>query len=647
MVVTVLLITVLVATVTYRAADVVVDAIPTPDAFAEEVPDLEAATTRPISQPSVILAADGSVIGRFKPEELYVPLDPDELPANVVIAAIAAEDSSFWEHHGVDFRGIARAFVKNVREGEIEEGGSTITQQLAKNLFTSGEKTLDRKTKEIAVALQLEREYDKDEILAAYLNTAFFGEGAIGAAAASRTYFGKPVHELSLSESALLVSVIPAPSAYNPRANPEIAEARRQLVLNRVEDAGLASQEEVEAARAQRPVVHPRRPIIEDHPYFIDYVRRWLFEVKKVQPDDLYTRGWTIETTLEPGIQAVARASMNQHLPHGSNPWAASATVDRITGEVRALVGGRNWEHVQVNLALGRLGGGTGRQPGSSFKPFVLAQAYEAGASPHDVVAAPRVLPILKGHEIHNYTQRGYEPMTLARATERSINTSFVGVAQFIGLENVVELAHRLGIRNIPKHGVSPTVAIGTYETSPLRMASAYAAFANEGIYVEPRPVRRIIDRDGTIVADFSHPDSWLALQPENARLVTQTLRGVIQNGTGRAADIGRPAAGKTGTSDDYSNAWFVGYTPQLSTAVWVGYPQGNIPMRHINGVRAVSGGTFPARIWADIMAVAHQDRPVQDFPPAPHRPAYQPPPPPPSPETQPPAAQPRPAPNG
>jgi penicillin-binding protein 1A len=636
----VLLVAILVATVTYRATDVVVGAIPTPDAFSEAVPDLGEATTRSISQPSVILAADGSVIGRFKPEELYVPLDAEDLPPNVVTAAVAAEDASFWEHRGVDFQGIVRAFVKNIREGEIKEGGSTITQQLVKNLFTSGDKTLDRKTKEIALAIQLEREYEKEEILAAYLNTAFFGEGAIGAAAASRTYFRKPVHDLSLSEAAMLVSVIPAPSAYNPRANPEVAEARRQLVLDRVEDAGLAPPEAIEVAREQVPVVHPRRAIIEDHPYFIDYVRRWLLDVKKVHPDDLYTRGWTIETTLEPGIQAVSRASMNQHLPHGSNPWAASATVDRITGEVRALVGGRNWEHVQVNLALGRLGGGTGRQPGSSFKPFVLAQAYEAGASPHDIVDAPEVLPIAKGHEIHNYTQRGYDPMTLARATERSINTSFVGVAQFIGLENVVELAHRLGIRNIPKRGVSPTVAIGTYEVSPLRMASAYAAFGNDGIYVEPRPVRRILDRDGAIVADFSHPDSWRALQAENARLVTQTLRGVIQNGTGRAADIGRPTAGKTGTSDDYSNAWFVGYTPQLSTAVWVGYPQGNIPMRNINGVRAVSGGTFPARIWADIMAIAHQDRPVLDFPPAPFRPPAQPPPPqPPPPGLQPPAA--------
>ena len=631
----------LLASLTYRAGEAVVEATPTPDLGLGEVPDLDSATERSLSQPSRILAADGSIIGRFKPEELYVQLDADDLPANVVKAAIAAEDKSFWEHHGVDFQGLARAFVKNVREGKIEEGGSTITQQLVKNLFTSGEKTLDRKTKEIGLAIQIERDYEKNEILAAYLNTAFFGEGAIGAEAASRTYFGKSAKDLSLSEAAMLVSIIPAPSAYNPRRNPEVAEARRQLVLDRVADAGMAPPEEVAAAREQVPVVYPRRPIIEDYPYFIDYVRRWLLDVKNVNPDDLYTRGWTIETTLEPGIQEVTRASMNQHLPHGSNPWSASATVDRITGEVRALVGGRNWQDVQVNLALGRLGGGTGRQPGSSFKAFVLAQAYEAGASPLDIVEAPKVLPIAKGHEIHNYTQRGYAPMTLARATEQSINTTFVGVAQFIGLENVVALADRLGIRNIPMRGVSPTVAIGTYEVSPLRMASAYAAFGNEGIYVEPRPVRRIIAPDGSVVADFTHPVSWRALQVENARLVTQTLRGVIQNGTGRAADIGRPAAGKTGTSDDYSNAWFVGYTPQLSTAVWVGYPQGNIPMRNINGVRAVSGGTFPARIWADIMAVAHQDRPVLDFPPAPVRPPNVPPPPPPppgSPQPPPPA---------
>ena len=641
---TIALAALLVASVVATGASVASRAVPGAGQLLGEVPDLESAISREPSRPSLVLAADGSVIGRFRPEELYTPITADQLPANVVTALVAAEDQSFWEHAGVDVRGLTRALVENVKQGEIEQGGSTITQQLVKNLFTDGDRTIGRKIDEVKAALQVERHYTKREILAAYLNTAFFGEGAHGVEAASRTYFRESAKDLTLSQAALLVSVIPAPTAFNPRAQPEVAEARRLMVLDRIAEAGLEDQRSIEAAKTEIPVVHERRASIERYPYFLDYVRRWLVGVAGIDVEDLYSAGWTVETTVSPKMQNAAVAAARKHLPAPSDPWVAVVTVDRVTGEVRALVGGSNWQRSQVNLALGELGAGTGRQPGSAFKPFVLALAYESGASPQDVVGAPETVEVGDGHVVHNYSLRGYGEMTLAEATHRSINTTFVEQGLALGLERVAAFARRLGLSSIPQRGVGPTLSIGTYEVSPLRMASAYAAFANDGTYVEPRPVLRILDARGEVVREFGI-EHRAVMAPETARLVTSTLRGVIDQGTGRAAAIGRPAAGKTGTTDDYSNAWFVGYTPELSTAVWVGRPEGNVPMRNVRGVSGVTGGSFPARIWRDVMVGALDGVPPADFPPPPARPPRVPPPPEVPPEAVPAKPKPKPKP--
>ena len=489
-----LLVAVIVTVAAIFAAGVVAAARAAPrpevslDVVLGEVPDLASTVRTGLSQPSTVVAADGTVIARFRPEELFVPLSADDLPPLLSAVVVATEDADFWTHHGFDATAVARAAARNVQHGAIKEGGSTITQQVVKNLVTGSDRTLERKFDELKAAVQLERQAEKKEILAAYLNTVFFGEGAIGADAAARTYFRKPAHELTLSEAALLAGVIPAPTLYNPRDNPEIAEQRRLLALDRVEAAGVATHEEVELARANPPVVHPRRSSIERYPYFVDYVRRWLLERHGMAQDLLYGGGLRIETTLQPDIQDAALASVNLWLPEPHHPEAAAVVVDPANGDVKALIGGRSWEQQQVNLALGRLGGGSGRQPGSSFKPFVLARAYEDGASSLDTIDAPAELHLPKGHIVHNYTRRGYGTVTLAQATQMSVNTSFVALANFLDIGRVAEMARSMGIESLPQQGIGSSLAIGAYEASPLEMATAYGAFANGGQRIDARP---------------------------------------------------------------------------------------------------------------------------------------------------------------
>jgi penicillin-binding protein 1A len=579
------------------------------------VPDL-AAASRQFSQPSVVLAGDGAVLGRFVPEELHDPLAPDEIPETVAAAVVAAEDERFWLHPGVDVVALGRALLRNLRAGGVVQGGSTISQQLVKNVFTEGDRTLDRKLEELRIALQLERHHDKREILAAYLNTTYFGDGAIGIEAAARSFLRKPATELSLGEAALLAGLIPSPTDYNPRRNPGLAEDRRQSVLDRVAEAGTVAAEEIEAARAEVPAVHPRLPSVESHPYFLDYVRRWLIEVAGVSLAELRSGGLTIETTLDPALQAHALETVRAHLPHPADPAAAVAVVDPHSGEVRALVGGRDWQGEQVNLALGRLGGGTGRQPGSAFKAVVLALAYESGASPYDWLPAPAEYELEGGHIVHNYSRRGYGSMSIADATRWSINTAFTDLAISLGLDRVADLARRLGLSQIPPgSAVGPSLAIGAYEVSPLNMAAAYGAFAADGRPPFVHPVRRVLGPDGSVLHDWTAPEpAEPVIHPATARQVTSTLQGVIRSGTGTAAAFGRPAAGKTGTSSNYADAWFVGYTPQLAAAVWVGFADGIRPMHGIAGFSDVTGGSIPARIWRDVMRAAHAGLPVAGF---------------------------------
>jgi penicillin-binding protein 1A len=584
--------------------------MPLPASLPQEKPQAD-------SQVSTVYAVDGTPIGEFREAATRKVIPADQIPQVMKIAVIASEDHQFYEHSGVDWRGIARAFWADVRHRSLKQGGSTITQQLTKNLYTDGQRTIVRKAKEALIAAQVERVLSKDEILAKYLNTVYMGDSVFGVEAAAQSYFKKEAKELTLSEAALLAGVLPAPSLYSPRSNAGPAERRRNEVLDRIEKYGLASPEEVAKARADKPKIYPPPGVVGKYPYFLDYVRIYLLEVKKYSPDLVFRGGLRIETSLDPHLQEHAEKLLKKTLPAEKDPEAALVAIEPQTGFVRTLVGGTNWEETKVNLALGRLGGGSGRQAGSAFKPFVLARAFEAGVSPTKTYGAPScITPRGFQKPVCNYEGGSFGSANLSRAMAASINTVFVQLIVDVGIKQTAEVAKRLGITSIdldkPVYG---GIAIGTQEVSPLDMSSAFGVFAARGLKAEPTPVLKIIQRDGTVLEDNTTEDrTTRVLEEPVADNMNKILTGVIEGGTGGAARIGRPAAGKTGTSEEYQNAWFVGYTPILSTAVWMGYKEGNIPLRGIRGVGSVAGGTWPARLWHDYMIEAMKGVPATEF---------------------------------
>lgn len=601
--------------------------LPEPSVDVASIDDLDAAVNRKASQPSVVVDANGTVIGRFNPEELYLPFEPGEVPENIERALLAAEDENFYEHEGFDPSAIVRAAARNAASGGIEQGGSTITQQLAKNLFTGDDDSLERKLEELQVAIDLEDRFSKDEILAAYANSVFLGNGAYGFKAAARTYFDKAPGDVTLGEAALLAGVLPAPTARDPRRYPDKALEARSEVLDRLEESGMATPEEVAKARQNPPEVLDKKPRIEAFPYYLDYVRRYLLDEKGMDPGVLYGGGLRIETALDIEIQYAGRVAVNDHLPEVGGPEAAFAVVDVHTGLVKALIGGRNFEQAQVNLALGALGGGSGRQAGSSFKPFVLAAAFEQGRVPTDRIAAPRTYTprtVPDAEPVHNYTSTGFGIVTLAEATVKSINTAFVSLTEEVGSKATRDAATLLGVRGLP-WWVGPSVGIGAYEVAPLDMARAYAGFATEGRRVDVGPVTRILGPDGSVVADMTptrHDQRERVINHQTARQITQILEENMQRGTATRAQIGRPAAAKTGTTNAFTDAWLVGYTPDLAAAVWVGHSEGKVSMYDVAGYRRVFGGSIPAEIWQDVMSVAHRGIAPSGFnPPAPPEP--------------------------
>ena len=564
---------------------------------------------QPERQASTVFALDGTPIGQFKGVETQVEVSAEDIPDTIRRAVIAAEDHRFFRHRGVDWQAIGRALHADIKAGKMVQGASTITQQLIRNLYTGSERTIARKAREALLAIQAERVYSKEDILARYLNTVYLGESTFGVEAASQSYFRKPAKEITLSEAALLAGVIPAPSVYSPRANPELAEQRRNLVLDMLAGYRMATPEEIAKARAEVPVIHPPPKVETQYPWFMDYLRVYLLNVKGYTAQQVYGGSLRIETTFDPRVQDAAQRAVAR-LNKPKDPEAALVAIEPQTGFVRAVVGGRNWDASQVNLALGRLGGGSGRQAGSSFKPYVLAKAFESGMRP-DKRYAGSACARPKGFDkpVCNYGHSGYGSVDLRTAMHKSINTVFAKLIADVGVKPTAELALRLGIKgidlNAKQYGV---LALGTQETSALEQASAFGVFANHGVRVEPTPVLRILDAKGETVEDNRKPDGKRVLSEAVADNVTSVLQGVVEKGTGTRAKIGRPAAGKTGTSENWENAWFVGYTPTLSTAVWMGHPSANKTMANVHGIPHVVGGSLPAMIWHDFMIEAVKD---------------------------------------
>ena len=607
-------------------------------------------------------------IAVFREFEQNIPVDRADIPELLKAAVVVAEDKGFYRHGGVDLRGSLRALLADVREQAVVQGGSTITQQYVRSAYVTRERTLTRKLREAILAQQLDRQVDKDEILFRYLSSIYLGEGAYGVGAASETYFRKPVSQLGVSEVAMLAGLIPSPSRYEPRGSPELAEAKRKLVLGKMLEQRVIDRAQFDEAIA-RPVwlaaqgsppgpatvVYPPQQPVTEFPYFVDYVRRYL--IARYGPAKVFRGGLDITVTLDPAMQAQAEATVAAQLKGTQPPLEMSlVSVEPPTGYVKALVGGRDFAASQVNLALGGCpprpeevrtkvevdatcwdtpsveGGGTGRQPGSAFKPFVLTTALSEGVLPNKVYRAPTAFQIpgcrpgpgAAGRcTIGNAEGGGGGSANLRQATVASINTVYAQLVRDVGCKDTAEMAKKLGVTAAwysPQfHTCSGTYALGVVDVSPLDMASAYGVLGARGRRADPTPVLLATELGPTgerrVLEDNTQPKTKQVVPEIVADTVTDILRGVVTGGTGKAADIGRPAAGKTGTGQNYTNAWFAGYTPTLSTAVWMGYSNNQTtPLTGVRGVARVFGGTIPARTWHDFMAAALKDVPVTDF---------------------------------
>lgn len=577
---------------------------------------------------SVVLFADGSVLTRLHGAERRDPVTWEETPTALRRAVVAVEDRRFWDHAGVDARALARALARDVAAGEVREGGSTITQQYVRAAILGPElgrqRTLERKLREAVLAVQLEQRYSKRQILLRYLNAMYFGNGAYGVGAAARQYFGRPVAELGLAESALLAGIIRSPAAYDPYRHPQAARARRDEVLTAMGALGWASPREVALARAAPLGVRPRSDPPTPARHFVAAVRRFLLanpalgSTRDQRRRLLLEGGLRIHTTLDPGWQAAAEEALARVLSEPGDPAGALVALDPRDGSVKAYVGGDPEPSPGAPGAFD-LAGTARRQAGSTFKPFVLLAALQEGIPLTRTYDAPGELRIpLPGQPpwaVRNYDGQGGGRLDLTEATVRSVNTVYAQLVLEVGAAAVTRVAGRMGVRS-PLLAV-PSVALGSSGVTVLDLASAYGTLAADGLHAPPRFVTRVTTRDGTVLWDAA-PQRRRVLPPDLTRTVTGVLRQVTERGTGTNARIGRPIAGKTGTGEEWGDAWFAGYTPDLVAAVWVGFPDAVRSMRPPATRITVTGGSWPARIWQLFAGAALADSPALGFPEAP-----------------------------
>jgi penicillin-binding protein 1A len=569
------------------------------------------------SIPSKVYSINGEEVARFY-EERRELISLSEIPDHLINAVISIEDHLFFRHRGVNLKGVLRALWRNIMAGRIEEGGSSITQQLAKLLFLTPEKTYSRKVKEALLAIKIERRYTKEEILERYLNKVYFGHGTYGVEAASQFYFGKSAKDLDLAESALLAGLIKAPHRYSPIANPERAKTRQKIILRRMVRLGYISPSQADEAaerflRMLDEEKIKRRPIQNRAPYFVEYIRQICEER---YGDALYKRGLMIYTTLDLKMQEAAQEALIRGLERMNRLCrnkeqkveGAIVAVDPKTGYIKAMVGGSGFTTKnQLNRVIHAK-----RQPGSAFKPFLYAAAIDNGFTASDTLRDEPVTYDDWGREWSpkNYDGKFRGIVTLRKALEDSINVASIRLMEKVTPERVVEYAHRMGIRS----HLYPTLslAIGTSEVTPLEICMAFGVFANQGIRVEPIAIRYVKDFDG-VVLEENIPIEEEVLSKQTAYVITNMLEGVVKRGTGRWAigkRLGRPVAGKTGTTNDFVDAWFVGFVPDLVAAVWVGYDKGQVSL----GDR-MAGGVVAAPIWRDFMEKALLDIPPKEFP--------------------------------
>ena len=581
-------------------------------AVEQDIPSLEDQRAVSLAQTTQIYAADGTLLAYLHGVENRTVISGKAIPDNLKYAVVAVEDERFYQHSGVDLEGFGRALVVNLKAQGVSEGFSSITMQLVGNMYLDRtDISLDRKFNEMALAWQFERKYSKDEILEMYLNTIYFGSNAYGVEAAAKTYFDKEPMELTIAEAALLAGLPQAPTAYSPRRNPERALARRDRIILKMYEQGFITQEEARQAWDEPLDLAPASPYTKvQEPYVVAYVRKQLIDM--YGEDKVFKGGLRVETSINPAYQKLAEQAISSTLDREDDPSAALVSVETETGYIRAMVGSTDYDDSKFNLAAqGR------RQPGSAFKTFVLAAAIEAGVDPYETYYESQPLTIeLPGQpkpwNVKTYGGNYYGTTSIDVATLRSDNTVYAQMILDLGPELVVDIAKRMGITS--QLDPYPAIALGglTYGVSPLEMASAYATLANAGEHISPTIILKIKDAEGNVLWE-ANPKRTQAISAGVAYEVTRILQRNIWSGTGTRADIERPAAGKTGTAQEYYDAWFCGYTPHLSTAVWMGHPEAQIEMNDVHGIR-VTGGSFPAEMWHKFMFDADRDYPEEEF---------------------------------
>ncbi|MCW6035236.1 penicillin-binding protein 1A [Spirulina subsalsa FACHB-351] len=551
-----------------------------------------------------VKASDGTVLQEIGPVT-HEKLKISEIPNLVVQAFIASEDRRFLEHDGVDPQGILRASLANLRAGRVVEGGSTITQQLSRIVFLSQDRDMTRKLKEMRIAQKVEDEFNKEQILERYLNLVYLGSGAYGVADAAWVYFGKTVKELTLEEVATLAGITPAPSRYSPIQNPEVATRQRNRVLERMRDTGFISAGQAAIAISSPLNLNPQEPkrLYRKVPYFTDYIQEELRTI--LTPEQMVKGGLVVETTINMEWQQAAEDAVAKAVARYGDAQrfsqASLVAVDPKTGAIRAMVGGKDYFNKDENGEFNRVTQAK-RQPGSAFKPFVYAAAIASGTSPYKTILdAPYVVD---GYEPKNYNDTYRDYINLQQALAQSANVPAVRLLVDVGWNPVIQIARNMGIQSELKPTYS--LALGASEVTLLELTSAYGAFANEGQHHKGHGISRILNQEGEVIYQ-AKDEAEKALDPDSANIMNWMLQSVVTQGTGSPARLGdRPVAGKTGTSDEYRDLWFVGYIPQLTAGVWLGNDN-NEPTRGSSGTAA--------QVWQDFMARVTETVPPEEFP--------------------------------
>jgi 1A family penicillin-binding protein len=588
----------------------------------------------PTAQTIVFLDETGKhEIGTLSAQENRRVVSLDKIPEDTQRAVLAAEDRDFYEHGAISWRGLARASAANLLRRRISEGGSTITQQYVKNAFpgVGRDRTLFRKLKEAVLAVKLERKFSKDQILEFYLNTVYFGRGAYGVDAAARTYFKQKVENLKPAQSALLAGVIRSPEFYGKKEHAASAKARRNYILQAMVDRGWLTAKEGRAALASKLGIswkaNPQGIANSDAPFFLEKVRQYL--VARYGAEAVNLGGLRVRTTLDMKMQDLADQTVKRILDNPKDdPRAALVSIDPRNGAVRAMYGGWNFKTRQFNYATNAV-----RQAGSTMKPFVLAQALSDGYSVNTTYPGPAEL-IVDGEDFRNYDDTPYGQMTLRDATRLSVNTVYVQLMQLVEPDRVATFAKAHGLaaelsgRAEPPKDPRPlesapvlkpvlALSLGSGDVTTLQLASAFGTWANRGIHHAPHLVEKVVDAKGRVLEEHRDPQGTQVIAQVHADTMNMVLKSAVENGTGQAARLfGREVAGKTGTTSDYTDARFVGYTRNLVTSVWLGFDNPKKKLVGVRGLAGVSGGSLPAQIWHDFMDVATRDRPVESFPP-------------------------------